>query len=199
MSTVILTHPLIDALWPPAERGVGMTRSVLLVLAGTVLLALSARLQIPFWPVPMTMQTFAVLVIAMAYGARLGTATVGVYLLQGAMGLPVFASGVGLAYFAGPTGGYLLGFLLAAWLVGGLAERGWDRRVGPTLLAMVLGTLVILVCGVSWLAVFMQQTGTGGAAEALATGVLPFLPAAVFKVALAAAVLPGVWRLLGRR
>ena len=158
------------------------------------MLTISARVQIPFWPVPMTMQTFAVLVIGMAYGARLGAATVAVYLLEGAVGLPVFAVGGGLAYFAGPTAGYLFGFLAAAFLVGSLAERGWDRSPRLTVLAMTLGTGVILVCGVVWLSVFL-----GNAGEAVKVGLLPFVPAALFKIALAAVVLPSAWRLTGRR
>ena len=112
---------------------------MLLALVGTLALTVSAKTQIPFWPVPMTMQTFVVLVIGMAYGARLGVATIALYLLEGALGLPVFAGtpekGVGLAYMMGPTGGYLLGFVAGAWLCGWLAERGFDRLISgrPTL------------------------------------------------------------------
>ena len=104
---------------------------MLLALVGTLALTVSAKTQIPFWPVPMTMQTFAVLVIGMAYGGtRLGVATIALYLLEGALGLPVFAGtpkGLGLAYMMGPTGGYLLGFVAGAWLCGWPAERGFDR------------------------------------------------------------------------
>ena len=110
---------------PPAALGL-----VAAVVGGVCLLTLSAKLQVPFYPVPMTMQTLVVLMIGMAYGRVLGTATVAAYLLAGAAGLPVFAGtperGIGLAYMMGPTGGYLVGFLVSAWLMGALAERGWS-------------------------------------------------------------------------
>lgn len=192
MSALTLPTPtLIDTLWPETGAGRDLLRKILLLVGGTALLALSARLQIPFWPVPMTMQTFVVLVISMAYGPRLGTATLVAYLLEGAAGLPVFAAGGGVAYFGGPTAGYLFGFVAAAWLVGALAQRGWDRTPPRALLAMALGTMLILFCGVTWLSVYL-----GSVTQAVDAGLLPFVPAAVFKIALAAVVLPGVWRIL---
>ncbi len=192
-------HTLATALWPTRS----VPRSLILALAGTVLLAISAKIQIPFWPVPMTMQTFAVLTIAMAYGLRLGTATVALYLAQGAIGLPVFAAGGGLAYFAGPTTGYLAGFLVAAALVGWLGQSGWDRTVPRTLAAMGLGTACIFLLGFAWLSVFLSLNKDLNAVAALAAawsaGVAPFLVGAAFKIALAAAVLPLAWRLVDRR
>jgi biotin transport system substrate-specific component len=192
---------LVGALWP-SERVNTLLRNVILALVGTALLTVSAKIQVPFWPVPMTMQTFAVLVIGMAYGWRLGAATVLLYLVQGAVGLPVFAAGGGIAYFAGPTGGYLAGFLLAAALVGGLAERGWDRSVLPTVAAMFLGTVVIFCFGVAWLTIFLANAKAlsldAAFAAALANGVTPFLAGAVAKIALAAAVLPFAWSLVKR-
>src|SRR5258705_4097477 len=129
---------------------------VVLVVVGVLVLTVSAKLQIPLWPVPMTMQTYVILVVAMAYGTRLGVATVVAYLLAGAAGLPVFAGtpekGIGLPYMLGPTGGYLAGFLIATYLMGKLAQRGWDRRVLSCLAAISLGHLLILACGVAWLA-----------------------------------------------
>ncbi len=182
----------MDALWTP-EQSQKVLRLGLLALAGTALLALSAKIQVPFWPVPMTMQSFVVLVLGMAYGWRLAGATLLLYLAEGAFGLPVFASGAGLAYLAGPTGGYLLGFLLAAVLLGWLAERGWDRSVLWTLVAMVIGNIVIFAPGVAWLSVLM-----GDLAKAIGAGLTPFLAASLFKTGLAAAVLPFAWRLLQR-
>jgi len=170
-----------------------MLRLAVLAIAGSALMALSAKIQVPMWPVPMTMQTFAVLVIAMSFGLRLGGATLLVYLAEGAVGLPVFASGGGLAYLSGPTGGYLVGFVAAAVLVGWLAEKGWDRNVVRTLIAMALGTFVIFSLGVTWLAIFL-----GDADKAIASGLTPFLVGAAVKIALAAAVLPIAWRLLSR-
>src|SRR3546814_487052 len=144
-----LQPALIEALWPRDNlSGISDTfRMVVLAVVGTLLLTLSAKVQVPMWPVPMTMQTFAVLIIGMTYGFRLGTATVAFYLAQGAIGLPVFASGAGIAYLAGPTGGYLIGFLVSAALVGWLAGPGWGRTVNRTFVAHALGTAVILGLG----------------------------------------------------
>ncbi len=195
-TATIAPTTLADALWPEtaAKRRV---RAIVLAVAGSLLLTLSAKIQVPFWPVPMTMQTFAVLVIAMALGPRLGVATVGLYLVEGAVGLPVFAGtperGIGLAYMAGPTGGYLAGFLGAAALLGWLNTRGWDRRPLTALAAMALGTFVIFALGFAWLAALI------GADKAWVHGVLPFLPGAALKIALAAAVLPLAWKWVRRR
>lgn len=183
---------LAQTLWPTAGESRWL-RGVVLAVVGSLLLTLSAKIQVPFWPVPMTMQTFAVLVIGMAFGWRLGTATIALYLGQGALGIPVFAGGAGLAYMLSTTGGYLIGFLVAAALVGVLAERGWDRGVVRTLLAMVLGTGVIFLFGATWLA------GLIGWEKAIVHGVTPFLAGAVFKIALAAAVLPLAWKAVRRR
>lgn len=166
-------------------------RNVALALAGSALLALSAKIQVPFWPVPMTMQTFAVIVLAMAFGARLGAATVALYLLEGAVGLPVFAGtpekGIGLAYMMGPTGGYLAGFLAAAGLAGWMAERGWDRSFLKATAVNALATAVIFTGGLAWLAVLV------GPAKAVAVGLTPFLAASAFKIALGGAVMPLAW------
>ena len=186
---------LLSAAWPTSADS--LLRKFVLVLAGTALLTLSAKVQVPFYPVPMTMQTFVVLVISMAFGWRLGAATVLLYLVEGAFGLPVFAGtpakGIGLAYMAGPTGGYLVGFAVSAAIVGYLGERGWDRNLLTTLAAMVIGTATIFVFGYVWLAHLI------GFEKAFQFGVLPFTWAAVFKIALAAAVLPLCWRFLARK
>src|SRR5260221_4981286 len=126
---------------------------LVLVLAGSALISLAAQIRIPlpFSPVPVTGQTFAVLLVAAALG-RLGIASVLAYLAEGALGLPVFAGGAtGLAYMGGPTGGYLVGFVLAAVIVGAAAEREWDRRLPTALLVMFLGEIAIYACGVAWL------------------------------------------------
>ena len=186
---------LIDAIWSRQNTSAAsMLRLAVLAIAGSALMAVSAKIQVPMWPVPMTMQTFAVLVIAMSFGLRLGAATLLLYLAEGAVGLPVFASGAGLAYLAGPTGGYLVGFFVAAVLVGWLAEKGWDRNAVQTLIAMALGTIVIFGLGVTWLAIFL-----GDADKAIASGLTPFLVGAAVKITLAAAVLPIAWRLISGR
>ena len=187
---------LAHTLWPAQSSSARTARNVLLALVGTLALTVSAKTQIPFWPIPMTMQTFVVLVIGMAYGSRLGAATVALYLLQGALGLPVFAGtpekGVGLAYMMGPTGGYLLGFLVAAWVCGWLAERGFDRSPLKSLIAMSVGHGLIFVFGVAWLATLM------GVEKAFMVGVAPFWAATLVKTLLGVATLPLAWKWLGK-
>lgn len=187
---------LASTLWPAQSGGSRAARNALLALVGTLALTVSAKTQIPFWPVPMTMQTFIVLVIGTAYGMRLGVATVALYLIEGALGLPVFAGtpekGVGLAYMMGPTGGYLLGFVAGAWLSGWLAERGFDRSPLRTLVAMSLGHALIFVFGVTWLAQLI------GFEQAFATGVMPFWAATIVKTLLGVATLPLAWKWIGR-
>lgn len=164
-------------------------RTVLLAVMGSMLLWASAKAHVPFYPVPMTMQTFAIMVIGMAYGWRLGTATVLLYLAEGALGLPVFSGtpekGLGLVYMAGSTGGYLFGFVFAAAACGWLAERGWDRSVITTALAMFIGNVLIFIPGVLWLGVLF-----GWDKPILAWGLTPFILGGLVKIALAAAVLP---------
>ncbi len=192
----VLAPTLVSTLWPAPSGGSRAARNVLLALAGTLALTVSAKTQIPFWPVPMTMQTFVVLVIGMACGTRLGVATIALYLIEGALGLPVFAGtpekGVGLAYMMGPTGGYLLGFVAAAWLCGWLAERGFDRSPLRTLAAMSLGHALIFVFGVTWLAQLI------GFEKAFATGVVPFWAATIAKTLLGVVTLPLAWKWIGR-
>lgn len=182
---------LADVLWSPAA-GSTAVRAIVLAVIGSLLLTISAKIQVPFWPVPMTMQTFVVLVLGVAYGWRLAGATVLLYLAEGALGLPVFAGGGGLAYMAGPTGGYLAGFLLAAIAVGWLAERGWARSAASTLAAMLIGTAIIFACGVAWLATLL------GLPQAISAGLVPFLLSEAVKIALATALVPSAWRLLRR-
>ncbi len=187
---------LASAIWP-SERTSGVVRNVILALAGTALLTIAAKIQVPFYPVPMTMQTFVVLALGMAYGWRLGGATLILYLAEGAVGLPVFAGtpekGIGLTYMLGGTGGYLIGFLLAAGACGWLAERGWDRSVVRTALAMLIGNAIIYVPGLLWLGGLY-----GWDKPILAWGLTPFILGDLTKLALAAAVLPLAWRWLRR-
>jgi len=186
---------LAASIWPDDRSR--LLRAAVLALAGSALLTLSAKIQVPFWPVPMTMQTYVVLVLGAMFGARLGAATVLLYLAQGAMGLPVFAGtpekGLGLAYMMGPTGGYLVGFVAAAWVVGLLAERGWDRSIVRLMVAMAAGHAIIFAFGVTWLA---QLVGWN---KAWMLGVAPFYAATVFKTALGALTLPAIWAVLARR
>jgi len=158
----------------------------------------SAKISIPFYPVPMTMQTFVVLVIGMSFGWKLGGATVLLYLTEGALGLPVFSDtperGIGLAYMMGPTGGYLLGFLLSTITVGWLAQRGWDRKLLPALTAMTIGTSIIFLTGIIWLGSMI-----GWDKPILALGLTPFIFGAILKIALAATTLPLIWKLITKK
>ena len=194
MTSQTLAHSsLAHRLWPATGAGAAL-RAVLLALMGSLLLVLSAKVQVPFWPVPMTMQTFVVLLLGAAYGWRLGLATVLVYLAEGAAGMPVFAGspekGIGLAYMVGPTGGYLAGFALAAAVTGWMVERGWGRGVGRLTATMLVGHAVILALGVAWLA---QAIGWD---RAIAAGLTPFWAATVLKTALAVAGMLGLDRLV---
>ncbi len=186
-------YPLARTLWPSRGRIDSAAKSVLLALAGTALLTLSAKVQVPFYPVPMTMQSMVVLMIGAVYGARLGAATLGLYLLQGAMGLPVFASGAGLAYMTGPTGGYLAGFLAAAFVTGALVERGFGRSLTGLFGVMALGHVVLFAFGYAWLASLV------GAEKAWIAGVAPFWAATLLKTGLGAAAMRGLLTVTARR
>ncbi len=185
------TLTLADVALPRA----GAVQQVLLVLGASVLTALAAQLEVrlPWSPVPVTGQTFAVLLAGAVLGARRGALAQVLYLAQGAAGLPVFAgAAAGAAVFAGPTAGYLVAFPAAAWVTGALAERGWDRRFLTMVAAMLLGSAVIFASGLAWLSLFMPR------AQLLAAGLLPFVPGDLVKSALAALVFPRVWRLARR-
>ena len=177
--------PLIAHL--PGERS--LVVKVAIVVAGSILLAISAKLQVPFYPVPVTMQTLVVLVLGMTLGSRLAFATLALYLIEGMAGLPVFAGtpekGIGLAYMMGPTGGYLIGYLLAATLTGWLAERGFDRSLPKAAFALVLGNVAIYVPGILWLGSVI-----GWDKPVLAYGLTPFLVGDALKLALGACLLP---------
>lgn len=180
------TRPKATPLMTTRRLFVGRTwmqQGVAVALA-TALLALSAHLQVPFWPIRLSMQTFVVLAIGLAGGSRFAAATLLAYLAEGATGLPVFQGGAGLAYMAGPTGGYLLGFLLSAVTVGLLAERGAMRSWTGTAGALLLGEVLIYLPGLAWLAVLF------GPAKAVTFGLVPFLPAEAVKLALAVAAAP---------
>lgn len=189
---------LISNLWPSAQdKSNAMLRGVVLALMGSLLLTISAKIQVPFWPVPMTMGTLAVLMLGMAYGPRLAFATVMLYMAQGAMGLPVFAGtpekGIGLAYMMGGTGGYLVGYVLAAVTVGWLAEKGWDRSALGTALAMLIGNALIYVPGLIWLGTLF-----GWDKPIFEWGFTPFILGDAIKLALAMGLMPLAWKMLGK-
>jgi biotin transport system substrate-specific component len=160
-----------------------------LALFGSIAIAIAGKITVPFWPVPVTMQTLVIFVIAAAFGRKLALATLAAYLIEGAAGLPVFTNGGGLAYFAGPTTGYLAGFVIAAGLTGWAADRGFDRNAFKLFAVNLAGTAIILLLGAAWIAMVF------GADKALAWGVGPFIATDVIKAALAAAVVPAGWQI----
>jgi biotin transport system substrate-specific component len=172
-----------------------LARDAALVTAGSLLTGIlaQAEVRLPWTPVPLTMQPLAVFLVGAALGSRRGALAMLMYLAEGVAGLPFFAGGAaGLAHLLGPTGGYLMGFVPTAFVVGCFAERGWDRTPWRTFLAMLVGSCVLFMCGVARLAQF-----TGGE-RALALGLYPFIVGDLLKIAVAAGVLPGAWWLLER-
>lgn len=195
MVTPSVGHPsLAQAVFPRAS----WLRDLLLVVGGVIFVALLAQVRIvlPFTPVPITGQTLGVILIGAAYGWRLGFITLATYVVSGVVGLPVFAGGAaGLARLFGPTGGYLVAFPLAAALIGFLVQRfGVDRHPLRMAASMALCSVLILGLGSTWLS-FALQTSMS---DALAKGAFPFIPGDLVKMAIAALLLPGAWRLIGR-
>ena len=191
-----MTYATLAATYRPQSRSLAGLYDLVLVVGASAAVALSAQIAIalPFSPVPVTGQTFAVLMVGALLGPQRAIAAMLLYLMEGLAGLPVFAAGTStVVVLAGPTGGYLIGFVVAAGIVGYLAERGWDRNLGTTLLAMTIGTAIIFTFGVTRLAFYLTE------GSALELGLYPFIPGAVAKIALAALLLPLGWRLPGLR
>ena len=193
MNADLRADTLIGAALAPLDS----VRTVGLVIVFSLFIAASAQFAIQIGPVPITGQTFAVLLTGALLGSRLGAAAVIAYLIEGAVGLPFFAPGgaPGLARFLGPSGGYLIAFPAAAFVTGAFAEHGWDKRYPTAVAAMAIGSAIVFLAGWAWYAVL---TNTPPVA-AFQLAVLPFLPGDIIKVALAAAVLPTGWALLRRK
>ena len=194
----MLTNVTYATFLRPSKRAYAGLYDVALIIGGSLLIALTAQLAVG-WPVPITGQTFAVLMIGALLGAKRGSLSVLVYIMEGAAGLPVFASGgSGFAWLFGPTGGYIVGFVAAAYIVGLLAEKGWDRRIGRTILAMIFGNVVIYTFGLLWLCclIFLMKVPVGSN-MVLAEGLYRFIPGDLLKIVLAAVLLPSGWKLLG--
>ena len=175
-------------------RAASWLRDVILILLGTLFVAALAQVKVPlpFTPVPLTGQTFAVLLAGATLGAKRGAASMALYIVLGAFGLPVFAGGAsGLAYLSGATLGYLIGFVIAAYVIGLLAERGLERSVRTSLIPFLVGTVIIYVCGVAWLTFVLGSFG-----KAVTAGLLPFLIGDTLKLLAASLVLPGAWKLV---
>jgi biotin transport system substrate-specific component len=185
-----------DTLLGAALAPLDWTRSVSLVVAFSLLTALAAQIVIPGWPVPITAQTFAVLLTGALLGSRLGAMAMIVYLVEGASGLPFFSQGhSGIAHLLGQTGGYLVAFPAGAFITGAFAENGWDKRFVTAVVAMAVGSLVILLSGLAWFCVLTHTSPM----VAFQVTVLKFIPGDIIKILAAAAVLPTGWALLKRK
>jgi biotin transport system substrate-specific component len=169
-------------------------RDVILIVLGALFVAALAQVEIPlpFTPVPITGQTFGVLLVGAALGSKRGAASLTSYLALGTIGLPFFAGGAhGLNILIGATGGYLIGFVIAAYVIGLLAERGLERSIHTSFLPFLVGTVIIYVCGVAWLTVVLGSLG-----KAIAAGLLPFLVGDAMKLIAASLALPAAWKLV---
>ncbi|PSJ62467.1 biotin transporter BioY [Kumtagia ephedrae] len=195
-TAVTAARPLVSLALPenPALR---LATQIVLAVLGTLLLTLSAKTKVVLGPVDMSLQTLAIMLIAVAYGRRLAVATLLLYLAEGAAGLPVFQStpekGIGLAYMLGSTGGYLAGFVAMAAIAGWAADRGWDRSPFKLFGALLVAEVVMMAMGFAWLA------GLIGVEKSWQFGVVPFIVPDLIKVALAAAIPPAIWALLPNR
>ncbi|MCP4009715.1 MAG: biotin transporter BioY [Proteobacteria bacterium] len=190
------SQTLSSVLW--AEKSNQWLRFLTFAIAGSIALTVSAKISIPAIPVPFTLQTLVVLLLGFAYGPAMAGATVGLYLLQGAFGLPVFQGtpekGLGLAYMMGPTGGYLAGFFVAAVVCGKLAQKGWDKRFSTMALGMILGNAIIYAFGLAWLGSLI-----GWDQPVLQYGMIPFLVGDLIKIAIAVALVPMIWKRVNRK
>ena len=187
----MIKNTVVDV-FRPDEKISASFYDAMVIICGSLILGLSSQVKVylPISPVPITGQTFAVLMLAALLGSKRGVMAILAYLVEGILGLPVFAGGMGPATLIGPTGGYLVGFIAVAYVVGKLAEMGWDRRVTTTIAAMLAGEIVLYTFGVCWLAIMTNIR------IALAVGLYPFIVGDILKVILAAAVLPAGWKLL---
>lgn len=186
-----LTH----ALYPSMSRRARMAAAVALALGGSLFIALAAQIAVPMVPVPMTLQTLAVLIVGLTYGARLGASTLLLYLVEGAAGLPVFANGAsGLPYMLGPTGGFLAGFVAIAWLAGLAADRGLAKGLVSRALVALAVSALLYTPGLVWPAALMDVSWS----ELLSGWMLPFLPGDAIKAVLAALAVSGGWAAIRR-
>ena len=180
---------LANVFFPTISKSQYFLKLFILCAFGCILLTLSSKIQVPFWPVPMTMQTFVVFILGMSYGFSFGSYTVISYLILGAIGLPVFAKGGGILYLIGPTAGYLYGMALAAAIIGFLADRGYAKSYIKSFIAIIIGTIIIFAFGVGYLGSII------GFDKALVVGLYPFIFSEAFKIALAVAIIPTIFKL----
>ena len=203
MAVSMTTQNTVLGVLLPREGAVHFAANLATVVIGTIILTIAAKISVPVWPVPVTLQSFAVAGLAAAFGWRIGVATVALYIAEGMSGLPVFASGGGPAYILGPTGGFILGWLPMAYIIGLAADRGASGKPLPLFGAMLLGDAVSFALGFLWLlglgagAAWLDQSNL--VASAFSKAVQPFVVWDILKMAFAALTVAGVWTLLRRK
>jgi len=201
--TLTTPNTLLGTLQPKGDAA-RLASNIATVVLGTVLLTIAAKTQVPTWPVPVTLQSMAVAGLAAAFGARIGMATIALYILEGLAGLPVFAgAGAGAAYILGPTGGFIIGWLLMAYVIGRAADTGASRNFPKLFGAMILGNALSFTLGFVWLAAMAGSAGwidqSNVLGSAFAKAVQPFIIWDVLKMALAALTIVGGWQLIKSR
>ncbi|QQR35753.1 biotin transporter BioY [Devosia oryziradicis] len=204
MAVTLTTPNTLLGVFQPKGDAARLASNLVTVVLGTLLITICAKINVPVWPVPVTLQGFAIAALAAAFGLRIGVATVALYLIEGAAGLPVFAGATaGIPYLMGPTGGFLIGFLLMAAIIGYAADRGASGKPLALFAAMLAGDAVLFVLGFAWLLFMAGQAQwidqTNVVASAFAKAVQPFIVWDILKMALAALTVTGAWNLLSRR
>lgn len=203
MAVSLTTPNTLLGLYQPKGDVAKLASNLATVVLGTLLITLCAKINVPVWPVPVTLQAFAIAALSAAFGLRIGVATVALYLAEGAMGLPVFATGGGMLYLVGPTGGFLLGFLFLAAIVGFAADKGASGKPLTLFVAMLAGDAVLFALGFAWLLVMAGQAQwidqANVVASAFAKAVQPFIVWDILKMALAALTVTGAWGFLKKR
>lgn len=203
MAVTLTTPNTLLGVFQPKGDAARLASNLATVVLGTLLITICAKINVPVWPVPVTLQGFAIAALAAAFGLRIGVATVALYLLEGAVGLPVFATGGGLAYLVGPTGGFLLGFLVMAAIIGYAADKGASGKPLTLFAAMVAADALLLVLGFVWLLALSGQAGwldqNDVVGSAFARAIQPFIVWDILKMALAALTVTGAWNILAKR
>ncbi len=203
MAVTLTTPNTILGVFEPKSQAARLASNIATVLIGTLLITLAAKVNVPTWPIPVTLQGFAIAALAAAFGARIGTATVVLYLLEGAAGLPVFATGGGMAYLLGPSGGFLLAFVPMAYVIGRAADLGASSRPMMLFAAMLIADAMLFALGFIWLlalganAAWIDQSNV--VMSAFERAIQPFLVWDVLKMALAALTVTGLWAVLPSR
>ena len=203
MAVTLTTPNTLLGVFQPKGDAARLASNLATVVLGTLLITICAKINVPVWPVPVTLQGFAIAALSAAFGLRIGVATVALYLLEGAFGLPVFATGGGLAYLVGPTGGFLIGFLVMAAIIGYAADKGASGKPLTLFAAMVAADAVLLVLGFVWLLALSGNAGwidqNNVVASAFAGAIQPFIVWDILKMALAALTVTGAWNILAKR